>query len=278
MYASSTYELAHYSARFYAQFYREHEHIEEFKKKQPTLFPINQATYVGFLFWARVTKKRAFNTVMNACVHGLNLYCMMKSVTNFDYPQQEYGKVINATLITLLHAFGNTKRKTEVLLTEHFFHLMKNTNFAIEDEVRNLAIIAFICLGTYRSNSIEHMQLGDLAWSLAQEGPFKVRCQVTMRKDKHLLSKPHVNSLETHMSCTDFLLVFMLYLWDYRKIGECSSLAEAFTTRNLKMKDEFKTTPIFTIVGSNFVPVTDFWTLLVTFGKNKLPKQFTVIV
>jgi hypothetical protein len=41
-----------YNARLYVKFYKAHQKIYNFKKNQPTLFPIHQSTFQAFLLWA----------------------------------------------------------------------------------------------------------------------------------------------------------------------------------------------------------------------------------
>ena len=64
--------------------------------------------------------------------------------------QAEYGKMISSTMITLLRAFGNSEKVTEAFLTSHFVELLKKTDLTNEKECCVLAIIAFICMTTFR--------------------------------------------------------------------------------------------------------------------------------
>lgn len=91
-----------------------------------------------------------------------------------------------------------------------------------------------------------------------------------MKKDKHLLPKDHQNCLSSHQDMLhNMLLVFMLYLWDIRRIGIQPSLADALTSGNLTIKEEYKKTPVFVKSGSKSECVSDFWGPLVEFGKRK---------
>lgn len=129
------------------------------------MFPIKQETFVAFLLWARVTRRLAFNTVQNACHTGLSLWCVSQGI-NYGDPKTEYGPVLNATMVTLLRAYGNTEKVTEALLYTHFVDLLRKTDLTKEEDCHVLAIVAFICMGTYRPNSITHMTLNDLSFTL----------------------------------------------------------------------------------------------------------------
>jgi hypothetical protein len=65
------------------------------------------------------------------------------------------------------------------------------------------------------------------------------------------------------------LLVFMIYLWDIRRIGVQPFLAQALTSGNLGIKEEYKNTPLFVKSNTKNECVSDFWGPLVEFGKKK---------
>jgi hypothetical protein len=92
----------------------------------------------------------------------------MKHGPQYGNPQKEYGKVILSTMITILRAFGNSEKVTDALLTFHYVDLLKKTNLKDEKECCILAIIAFICMTTFRSTTIEHMVIGDLTFKFKQ--------------------------------------------------------------------------------------------------------------
>jgi hypothetical protein len=68
---------------------------------------------------------------MNACNQGLCLW-LMKHGLQYGDPQKKYDKVISSTIITLLYAFSNSEKVTDVLLTSHYVNLLKKTN--LKDE------------------------------------------------------------------------------------------------------------------------------------------------
>ncbi len=76
--------------------------------------------------------------------------------------------MILSIMITLLRAFGNFEKVTDVLLTFYYVDLLKKTNLKDEKECRVLAIIAFICMTTFRPTTIEHMVIGDLTFKFKQ--------------------------------------------------------------------------------------------------------------
>jgi hypothetical protein len=217
--------------------------------------------------------------------------------------------------VILLRAYGNTEKVTDVLLYTHFVDLLRKTDLTKEEDCRILAIVAFICMGTYHPNSITHMIIDDLlfklynheiqkknqddtpAYSIMQEqlrllqekfkenlvelagrltgiqessNQIRLNCTVTMKKDKHLLPKDHQNCLSSHQDMLhDMLLVFMIYLWDIRRIEVQPFLAQVLTSRNLNIKKKYKNTPLFVKSGTKNECVSDFWGPLVEFGKKK---------
>jgi hypothetical protein len=92
----------------------------------------------------------------------------MKHGPQYGDPQKEYGKVISSTMITLLCAFGNSEKVIDALLTSHYVNLLKKTNLKDEKECCILAIIAFICMTTFRPTTIEHIVIGDLTFKFEQ--------------------------------------------------------------------------------------------------------------
>ncbi len=244
----------------------------------------------------------------------MSLWCISQGI-NYGDPKTEYGTILNSTIVTLLHTYGNTEKVTDALLYTHFVDLLRKTNLTKEEDCRILAIVAFICMETYRPNSITHMTIDDLSFklynhkiqeenqddapahSIMQEqlrllqeefkenlvelaggltgiqessNQIQLSCTVTMKKDKHLLPKDHQNCLSSHQDMLhDMLLVFMIYLWDIRRIGVQPSLAQALTSRNLSIKEEYKNTPLFVKNGIKNECISDFWGLLVKFGKKK---------
>ena len=194
---------------------------------------------------------------------------------NYGDPQRDYGKIISATMVTLLRAFGNAEKTTDALLTSHFLDLLHKTNLVNECDVRCLSIIAFICMGTYRPNSIKHMMLQDLQFTITEvEGTtdyplaqLKISCKVTMKKDKHLLMKDHENMLTSGPDLkNDFMIAFLIYQWDFRKIGTQSTLAAALLKRDLSIKEEYLNTPLFVKTGTKNTLLDDFWDPLQRFG------------
>jgi coenzyme F420-reducing hydrogenase beta subunit len=156
-----------YGARLYVEFYKAHQEIYNFKKIQPTLFLIHQGTFQAFLLWAQVVYRFAYNTIMNACNQELCLW-LIKHGPQYGDPQKEYGKVISSTMITLLRAFGNFEKVTDALLTSHYMDLLKKTNLKDKKKCRILAIIAFICMTTFRPTTIEYMVIGNLTFKFEQ--------------------------------------------------------------------------------------------------------------
>jgi hypothetical protein len=71
-------------------------------------------------------------------------------------------------MITLLRAFGNSEKVTDALLTSYYVDLLKKTNLKDQKECYILAIIAFICITTFRPITIEHMVIGDLTFKFKQ--------------------------------------------------------------------------------------------------------------
>jgi hypothetical protein len=69
-------------------------------------------------------------------------------------------------MVTLLRVYGNTEKVTDMLLYTHFVDLLCKTDLTKEEDCRILAIIAFICMGTYHLNSITHMTIDDLLFKL----------------------------------------------------------------------------------------------------------------
>jgi hypothetical protein len=92
----------------------------------------------------------------------------MKQGPQYDDPQKEYNKVIFSTIITLLCAFSNSEKVTDALFTSHFVDLFKKTNLKNEKECCILTIIAFICMTTFRPNTIKHMIISDLSFKFKQ--------------------------------------------------------------------------------------------------------------
>ena len=215
----------------------------------------------------------------------------MKQISQYGDLQKEYSKVISSTMITLLRAFGNSKKITDALLTSHFVNLLKKTNLKDEKECRVLAIIAFICMTTFRPNTIEHMVIGDLTFKFEQVQSrlleiqqnveeqertkkkmpqVRVSCVAKMKKDKHLLEKDHdVLMQSSNDLSTDFLMVFMIYLWDIRRISTQSSLTSALLSQNLSIQEKYLNTLIFVQNQVINQCINDFWYPIVNFGRQK---------
>jgi hypothetical protein len=67
-----------------------------------------------------------------------------------------------------------------------------------------------------------------------------------MKKNKHLLEKDHDVSMQSNNDLsTDFLMVFMIYLWDIRRIGTQFSLAAALLSQDLSIQEKYLNTPLF---------------------------------
>jgi hypothetical protein len=91
-----------------------------------------------------------------------------------------------------------------------------------------------------------------------------------MKKDKHLLEKDHNVPMQSSSDLnTDFLIVFMIYLWDIKRIGSQPSLAAALLAQDLSIQERFLNTPIFVQNQVTNQCINDFWYLLVNFGKQK---------
>jgi hypothetical protein len=119
-------------------------------------------------------------------------------------------------MITLLYTFGNFEKVTKALLTFYFIDLLKKTNLINKKKCCVLAIITFICMTTFHLNTIKHIQVGDLEFKLEQNDKnqqIHVVDIAKMKKDKYLLEKDHnVPFQSTNNLCSDFLIVFMIYL------------------------------------------------------------------
>jgi hypothetical protein len=51
VYANNTHKSMDYDTRLYVEFYKAHQEIYNFKKIQPTFFPIHQSIFQAFLLW-----------------------------------------------------------------------------------------------------------------------------------------------------------------------------------------------------------------------------------
>jgi hypothetical protein len=91
-----------------------------------------------------------------------------------------------------------------------------------------------------------------------------------MKKDKYLLEKDHDVPMQSNNDLsTDFLMVFIIYLWDIRRIGTQSSLAAALLSQDLSIQEKYLNTPLFVQNQVTNQCINDFWYLLVSFGRNK---------
>jgi hypothetical protein len=91
-----------------------------------------------------------------------------------------------------------------------------------------------------------------------------------MKKDKHLLEKDHDVPMQSNNDLsTDFLIVFMIYLWDIRRISTQSNLAAALLSQNLSIQEKYLNTPLFIQNQVTNQYINDFWYLLVSFGRKK---------
>jgi hypothetical protein len=194
-------------------------------------------------------------------------------------------------MITLLHAFGNSEKVTDTLLTSHYVDLLKKTNLKDEKKCHILAIIAFICMTTFKPTTIEHMVIGDLTFKFKQIqfkllqfqqdvkqqdrskkklSQVRISCVVKMKKDKHLLEKDHNVPMQSNNDLNiDFLMIFMIYLWDIRRIGTQSSLTAALLSQDLFIQEKYLNTPLFVQNQVTNQCINDFWYLLVSFGRKK---------
>jgi hypothetical protein len=67
-----------------------------------------------------------------------------------------------------------------------------------------------------------------------------------MKKDKHLLEKDYNVSIQSSNDLsTDFLMVFMIYLWDIRRINTQFSLIAALLSQDLSIQEKYLNTPLF---------------------------------
>jgi hypothetical protein len=67
-----------------------------------------------------------------------------------------------------------------------------------------------------------------------------------MKKNKHLLKKDHDVFMQSSSNLsTNFLMVFMIYLWDIRRIDSQPSLTAALLAQNLFIQERFLNTLIF---------------------------------
>jgi hypothetical protein len=85
---------------------------------------------------------------------------------NYSDSKTEYGAILNFIMMTLLCAYGNTEKVTDVLLYYHFVDLLCKTDLIKEEDCCIFAIIVFICIGTYHSNSITHITVSNLLFKL----------------------------------------------------------------------------------------------------------------